>query len=467
MYITVDTQSLLSSGESETVEFKEQWQDNDALRELAAFANSRGSTLLVGVADDGTLVGWHGSGRDLDALTNRIVDSLRLHPVSVHCDEIDNRTVLRIDVRPTTLPVACRGRYYHRVGRTAREVPPDELPRFLMRRTGSTWDVLPAEADLDTINPEHLHRFIRAAGSRLPLADAGEDPRQLLRKLDLLVDSAPTRAAILLFGNHPQAVSFAAHVRMGRFKNDITILDETALKGTLFDQLDAVMGRFRQYLQVRYKIPSEAGAREGLEMTQRREIWEYPLEALREAVVNALIHRDYLSLGNIEIRVYDDEVVITSPGELPPGVRLEELKLPQHTSIQRNPLLAQTFYYAGLVERWGTGTARLTQACREHGLPEPEFTATADRFTVTFSRNPYTEERLRAMGLTDRQVLIMRYAAGKGGIDNAEAQELTGVSDRTALRELNALTKKGLLKRTRSTGRATRYEPAKPAINPP
>src|SRR5690554_3025871 len=201
-----------------------------------------------------------------------------------------------------------------------------------MRRTGSTWDALPAEADLKSIDPEHLRRFIIMAGSRLPQADFNENPLQFLRKLDLLKDDAPARAAMLLFGKYPQVVSFAAHVRIGRFKDDITILDETAIKGTLFEQLDGVMNRFRQYIQVRYEVPSEAGSREGLEMAQRQEIWEYPLEALREGVINALIHRDYFLLGNIEIRVYDDQIVISSPGGLPDGVQLDELKQPLHTS---------------------------------------------------------------------------------------------------------------------------------------
>lgn len=106
MQFTVDTQTLINTGESETVEFKEKWRDDDALRELAAFANTRGGILLVGVADDGTLVGWRGSGRDLDLLTNKIADSLRLHPVSIRCDEIDHRRVLRIDLQATKQLVA-------------------------------------------------------------------------------------------------------------------------------------------------------------------------------------------------------------------------------------------------------------------------------------------------------------------------------------------------------------------------
>ena len=452
-----DIESLIQAGESETVEFKETWRDSDALRELAVFANTRGGTLLVGVADDSSVVGWHGTGGNLDALTNKIADGLRLHPTLMRVETVQGENVLRIEVAPSTVPISYRGRYFQRVGRTAREVPPDELPRFLMQRTSITWDALPAGMPLDAVSQVHLSRFIRSANTRLPQANASEDPAQLLGKLDLLTDDDPTRAAVLLFGEKPQALVFAAHVRMGRFKDDITIVDEATIKGTLFEQLDAVMQRFRQYLQVRYEIPTEAGEREGLEMARRREVWEYPLEALREAVVNALVHRDYMALGNIEIRVYDDQVIISNPGSLPEGMTLEELKKPLHASVQRNPLLAQTFYYAGLVERWGTGTARLIHACLQHGLPEPAFEVSPQRFTILFRKDVFAEDHLRKMGLTARQIQLFKYASESGSIDNATARQLTGVSESTALRDLRGMEEQGLLQRTGPTGRETRY----------
>ena len=452
-----DLLTIIQSGESETVEFKERWSDRSALRELAAFANTRGGTLLVGVTDDGEVTGW-GEG-DLDALASKITDSLRVHPTALRTDEVKGKRVLIASVSEAQSPIAYRGRYYHRIGATTREIPAGELTRFLTKRTGQTWDALPAERSLEEVSGEALEQFVQRASDRLPAADPGEKKSSLLRKLDLLTeDQAPTRAALLLFGNDPQALSFAAHVRMGRFKDDITIVDEAALKGTLFDQLDEAMRRFRQYLEVRYEIPGEGEGKEGLEAVQRREVWAYPLEALREAVVNALVHRDYAALGNIEVRVYDNRVTIDSPGGLPEGITLEELKMPRHASIQRNPRLAQAFYYAGLVERWGTGTTRIAEACRERGLPAPEFEASEDRFTVTFQQDPYTEKRLRELGLTDRQVLIMRHAKEEGSISNASVQQLTEVSKRTASRDLSALEEQGLLRRIGETGKGTRYE---------
>ena len=449
--------SLIQAGESETTEFKESWRDKSALRELAALANTRGGTLLVGVTDDGKVTGWEGG--DLDALASKVTDSLRLHPSTLHADKAEGKEVLVVDVPESQSPVAYRGRYYHRVGATSREIPPGELTHFLSKRAGQTWDALPADRPLEEVSAEALKQYVRRAEERLPAAGPDEPTPSLLQKLDLLTDDgAPTRAAFLLFGENPQALAFSAHVRMGRFKDEITIVDEAAVKGTLFGQLDEVMRRFRQYLEVSYEILGEAEGKEGLEAAQRREVWAYPLEALREATINALIHRDYAALGNIEIRVYDDRVVISSPGDLPEGITMDELKQPQHASIQRNPRLAQTFYYAGLVERWGTGTTRIAEACRERGLPTPEFEASADRFLVTFRQNPYTPERLREKGLNDRQVWAVQYAQEHGNVDNAALRDATGVSKRTASRDLSELEKRGMLQRIGETGKGTRYE---------
>lgn len=284
-----------------------------------------------------------------------------------------------------------------------------------------------------------------------------EPVESLLDKLGLLQDGRPTRGAILLFGTDPQRRFPAAQIHMGRFKDGITIVDDKILKGNLFQQLDGAMQAFRQYLQVRYEMPKEMGERAGAEALQRKEVWEYPLEALREAVLNALIHRDYFETsGEVQIRVYDDRVMISNPGALPEGLTVEELRQETHRSILRNPLLAQAFYYASLIEKWGTGTTRMMAMCREHGLPEPEFASEGSWFQVTFRKDPYTEERLRELGISERQIKAVLWVKEKGRITNREYQELNGVSNKTAYLELTYLVKKGMLARE-GTGKAVRY----------
>lgn len=220
------------------------------------------------------------------------------------------------------------------------------------------------------------------------------------------------------------------------------------------------MQYFRQYLQVRYEIPSEVGQSQSmLEAIQRREIWDYPLEALREAVINALIHRDYFdTLGHISIRVYDDRLYIWNPGELPAGMAVEDLHRRPHDSRPRNPLLARVFYYAGWIEHWGSGTIRILDLCRRQGLPDPQFQSGSGRFEVLFNKDIFSDEFLRQSGLNERQLQAVAYVKDNGRITNTEYQALTGVSKITASRDLEQMVIREILQKFGTTGKGTYYQ---------
>jgi len=137
---------------------------------------------------------------------------------------------------------------------------------------------------------------------------------------------------------------------------------------------------------------------------------------------------------------------IWNAGELPPPLKPEDLHGP-HSSVLRNPLLAQTFYFAGLVERWGTGTVRIIELCRAQGLPEPDFQNQQGGFLVTFFKDPYVPERLRQMGLTERQLQIIAVLRRAGSVSVGDLHRLfPDVSSKTIQRDLQALVNKGLLK---------------------
>ena len=454
-----DIDALLVSSESESVECKETWGD-DCLKALAALANRRGGVLLVGVSDDRKRIpGWHGDGKEQERVSNQVVSTLHIHPLSLAVQDHRGTPVLVVEMPRASSPVAVRGRYYRRVGNSTREVPTEELTRFLLERTGQFWDGLACEAGLDALSEKALADFKVEAQPRLPALSPADAPERVLDNLDLrAANGRLRRAAVMLFGkpHEPQRVALTAQVHMGRFKDAITILDDKMLGGNLFEQLDAVMSQFRQYLQVRYEFHKQMGDMRGLEAMRRIETWDYPLGALREAVANALLHRDYTSSGQIMIQVFDDQVIISNPGGLPDDLTVEDLRRP-HRSHPRNPLMAQTFYFASVVERWGSGTTRMAELCRAQGLPEPEFVSTRHTFTVTFSKDLYTEERLRAQGLSERQIRAVRYVREKGAISNAEYQKLVGISRRTATRDLTALSAQQVLQPQGEVGQAVRY----------
>lgn len=435
--------------EGETLEFKRQWTDR-ALEDLAALANTRGGTLLVGIRDDGEIVGTTVDDREVQRITNLIASHLGVTP-SIQVVDMKGRPVIEIQVEPAAGLVSYGGRYLRRVGTTNRDYSPDELARHILERSGRTWDGLPSEWGLDEVNREALANFARLARPKLPYLDA-ENPEQTLQNLDLLSDGRLKNAAVLLFGKRPQRLFPLAQVRVGLFRGN-EILDSHDFQGTLWQQLEGVMERFRQVLKVRFEVRVEEPSLEGL---QRREVWDYPLEALREAVANALIHRDYTFPADIQIRLYEDRLEIWSPGELPPPLTPQALYGP-HSSVLRNPLLAKAFYFAGVIERWGTGTTRILQLCWEQGLPEPEFENWQGGVRVVFSKDPYTPERLRAMGLNERQVNAVRHAKAQGRITNEQYQKIAGVSKPTATRDLEMLVSEGLLEKVGTTGRGVYY----------
>jgi ATP-dependent DNA helicase RecG len=233
------------------------------------------------------------------------------------------------------------------------------------------------------------------------------------------------------------------------------------VEGNLFEQLESALEILRtKYLKSNISY-------EGI---HRRDILEYPYDALREAIINALIHRDYLGTSNIQIRVYNDRLVIMNEGKLPPEVPVEKLKT-EHLSIPRNTLLAKVFYFAGFIESWGRGTIKIVENCVKQGLPEPDFIEDSGVMKVIFYKDKFTEEFLQKMGINERQIKAVIYVKGKGKITNSEYRELSNITDRTALRDLKELCLKGIFKKIGKTGRSTEYiltrhKPDKPDKKP-
>ena len=434
--------------EGETLGFRESWTAG-ALEDLAALSNHLGGILRVGVRSDGKVTGYGGGEDDVRRIAGQIVEVLGITP-SILMQEIEGKPVLEVRVAPALLPVALKGRYLVRSADSNRESTPEALARRVMKRLGQTWDVQPSERTINDTDQKAIKRFLKLARERLSHLEDNETSERLLEHLDLFFrKDSLTHAGVLLFGNQPQRAFPSAQIHFGRF-GDAGILEDATIAGDLFSQLEGAMERFRSCLQIQAPGNSDPDA------SPCGEIWEYPPEALREALVNALVHRDYTASGEIQVRVYGDRVEIWSPGGLPDGISLEDLRREGHASRPRNPLLAQAFY-AGPVERWGTGTLRMIRSCTGCDLPEPQFTFEYGGIKVAFRKDPYAAEKLQTLGLNDRQVQAMVHLKAAGSLHNKLFQEITGASKRTASRDMEDLLKRGLLQRVGHTGRGTKY----------
>lgn len=419
--------------ENESLEFKQSWRD-EYLRDICAFANTKGGILKVGVNDKGEIVGVDNSKKLLEDIPNKVRNRLGIIAM-VKSDSVNNKDVVEVTVEPSQMPVSFDGKFYIRSGSTTVELKGTDLLRTLLNKSGQSWETLPTDATIEDLDIPTIERFKKLAKQRLPELSSEDSVEKLLLNLDLMTkDGKITNAGVLLFGKAPQLKIHSPSSRVGRFKTPTEILDTVDAHGNLFQQLDTLFDAIKKHLSVKFVIKPQL---------EREEVWDYPLDAIREAIVNALIHRDYLDTADIQIKVYDDKIWFWNPGTLPEGISVENLK-EEHYSKTRNKLIASVFYYANLIERWGTGTRRMVELCIKQGLPEPEFREEMGGFSVYFYKDIFTQENLRKMGLNERQIRAVMYVKDKGRITNKVYQEISSVSNKTAYLELSDLVEKGI-----------------------
>jgi len=432
--------------ESQNTEYKSNWRD-EYLKVICAFANAEGGKLIIGIDDRGNPVGIKDAKKLLEDLPNKVRNKLGIIP-SVEIKKKRGREVINILTSPSSVPISYDGKYYIRSGSTVMELKGNDLANFLMKKLGRTWDdFIEERASFDDLNPETIEKFKKLAEDRVPSVARERNYKTILEKLNLMDRGVPKRAAILLFGKDPQRLYPQAFLKIGKFLNETDIVSSDIVEGNLFEQLENTLETLRnKYLISEIKF-------EGI---HRRDILEYPHDALREGIINALIHRDYVGTSSIQVRVYNDKFVIMNEGKLPPEVPLERLKM-DHLSKPRNVLLAKVFYLAGLIESWGRGTVKIVENCLKQGLPEPDFIEDSGVMKIVFYKERWTEENLKKSGLNKRQVTAIMYIKETGKITNKEYQELCNTSARTATRDLTNLVNRAILVQIGVTGKGTNY----------
>jgi ATP-dependent DNA helicase RecG len=442
---------IISEGEKSDVEFKESF-DREAVETAGAFANSDGGVILIGVTGKGRVSGVNLGKSTLNDWANQISSATdpRLTP-DIEILAADGKTVVAVDIKQfPARPVAVRGRCYRRVGSSNRMMTASEIAEMHLVVTGSSWDAFPVRdvtmRDIDLEKVKHYITAANATGRRH--INPADPPLKVLRKLRLLSDDHPTLAAVVLFSKTDEWTTLPPPAHCGRLKEKVVVVDDRMIRGTLVEQVEGIMEFIRKNTNVRFVMTGRPA---------RQEIWDYPLDALREAVVNAVCHRDYRDHNDIQVRIYDDELTIWNPGKLLPGMTIEELLNPTHSSVLRNQLIGQVLYDIELIERYGGGIHKILDACEMAGIPAPTFEERAGGFQVTFRKDIYDEEHLRALGLNERQIGAVKHVREHGRITNRGYRELHHVSANTALRDLTNLCRKGILQCDGASRRDRQY----------
>jgi predicted HTH transcriptional regulator len=330
------------------------------------------------------------------------------------------------------------------------------LIQFLQDRgfvAARDFDAAPCEgATLNDISPAHVRRFIeRAKAERKYALPVDTPPTEVLAHLNLLVGSVPSRGAILLFCDQPERFMPSAEITCLHFHGTEVakpIPNQQVYRGTLFDMTDKAVDFVMGCLARRVELSPASVASDVT--------YEIPDGAVREAIVNAVAHRNYASKAAVQVMVFADRIEVWNPGGLPEDLTVDQLRRPHH-SVPRNRLLCEPLFLAHYIERVGTGTLDMIRLCREAGLPEPEFHPEGERFVTVIRRDWLTEGLMAQLGLNERQRKAVAYVRAHGRITNSDYRKLTGAIKKTASRDLDGLVAKGVLARMGTTGRGTSY----------
>ena len=438
---------MVLQGENQNIEFKESWRD-EWLKTICAFANTNGGKLFIGVDDNGNVTGIQDIQKLLVDLPNKINNKLSIIPIILEKKEGDIGYI-EIVIEQSTVAISCNGKYYLRSGSTTQELNGTALSDFLQRKLGITWDSIASlKYNNELIDTETVLKFKNRALERVPSIGEEKNEKDILEKLYLIEKDNIKNAGVLLFYKNPQAIFLQSKIKIGKFLNDADVEVQDIIDRNLLSQaINSIDILTNKYLK-RYIKYSE-------DKIERREELEYPIEALRESIYNAIVHRDYTSTAEISIKVYDDKLVIINPGILPPEIAITSLKT-IHTSKPRNPYIANVFQKAGYIEAWGRGTNKIIQVCIQAGLPEPQFTNTNNIFTVTLFKDKLTEYNLLEAGLNERQIKAVNYAKMHKFITNMIYRDINNVSDETARNELYNLVEKKIFT-TKGKGRSHSY----------
>jgi ATP-dependent DNA helicase RecG len=365
---------LLREGEGSMLEYKESLSSSFA-RELVALANMAGGKILLGVRDDGTVKGIP----DSNDLRARIQDIARNcdPPVKVLVERVGDVTVVTVR-ESDAKPVQCSEGFFWRQGAVTQKLSRDEIRDFFRSEGTVRFDLSPCPRFR---YPQDIDRDKYNIWLRL----SGITGRPRAEDVMVNIEAAERSGGQLIFRN-AGVLFFARNVRhffnqayitclLAKGADKAHVLDRKDFDGGIVADIEDAMRFIERNTRTAYRI-------EGL---KRENVPEYPMNALREAITNAVMHRDWFVEGaNVFVEIYTDRIEVSSPGGLPKGMTLSDLG---HKSIRRNALIADLLHRIAFIEKAGTGITRIRDEARAQGCPEPVFKET-NFVTATFYPNP-------------------------------------------------------------------------------
>ena len=437
MVSLAELKKIMVEGESHIVEFKSSF-GKEVIETIVAFTNANGGKVLIGVDDNAGIIGVEITKESIQNYINTIKQNTQPN-ILVDIDEIEieDKTILVIDIKEYPLkPVAYKHRYYKRIKNSNHLMSLDEISNEHLKTINGSWDFYIDERhDFSDISFENIEKFITRVEKNLGKTFS-DDPMTILRKYELLKEDKLTFGAYLLFTSNESPITA---FQIGRLKDAITIIDNIDINTNLLDQVELALEGIKKHLMTEFIITGEA---------QRTVRYDYPLEAIREIVINMIVHRDYRDSGNSIIKIFDDRIEFFNPGKLYDDITIEKLQSGNYSSRARNRAIARAFKEAGIIERYGSGIQRIKDECRVHGIKEPIFEEFVHGVRVILYKKKITTQETTQETTKESIIRLLK--------ENPKytKQDLMGIlnrSDATIKEHLANLKKEGKLKRVGST----------------
>ncbi|MDR3282276.1 MAG: putative DNA binding domain-containing protein [Candidatus Methanoplasma sp.] len=423
--------------EDESEEWKESLGEK-GWRTIAAFANSDGGRLIIGKSDDGAVLGVSNPEKLMEDIPNRSKSMLGFLPRVRRVPGDDGRECIEVVVAPQPFPVLYNGKFYVRSGSTTQELTGPDLTKLLLKRESKTWTDLPAENVMaNDLSAEAIRLFVSQGKEkgRMSRYASADDVKALLDNYDLIDSGGLRIAGALLFHPRPNRVVLGAYIEIGVFDGDGRLLRSDIVDGPVLMQAeDAIDILYGKHIRGTYKLNGIV----------RETDYEYPRSALRESLMNAVVHKDYSRFNTTTVSVFPDRIEVFNCGGLPDGWTIADLKS-KHRSSPRNQRMARVFFDMGLIEKWGTGIRNMATACREAGLADPEFSVDRDGVTVTF--HPVASGRNVADRLSANEQRLLEAIRASEGSTTKDLISSAGLSEGQTKYALAALAEKRLIEK--------------------
>ncbi len=430
----MNIEEIAKNGEKENIEFKENFCD-DVIVSLVAFSNTKGGQVFIGIKDNREIKGTSVGKETYAKIINEIKQKTDFK-ITPDLEEVEYKNkkilVLSISEYPSK-PIAFNGRYYKRIKNSNHQMNIDEISEEYMKARNRSWDMMiNDDYSLNDLDLDKVSGVIKRINDRHEIK-IDQDPLNFLKKFDLINGDEITNAAVLLFSKKP---SFLTEIQIGLFENKTTIKKDLLIKTDLISEVEMVLDFIKTYITKEYVISGKP---------EREEKWQYPIMALREFVINAIIHKNYSALTHSQFKVFRNKISLWNPGALQPGLDVDDLYDGTQKSYIRNIKIAEIFKEIGFIERYGSGIKRAVEEIIKHKLPRPIIKQVAGGVEVNILSKKDLEKDLEK--LSKNQEKILNEIVKNKNITQQELSDLIGISPKNIRNNISTLKKINKLKR--------------------